>query len=143
MYYRYISVTIDILTQLWMVWLKIKYPTQKIKNKSILIFDDSIHHGDSARKILNSLISIGYTKILFLTVISQKDSLNALKKDYSTHKNIEFLQCCIKDEKEYEDFYARYMIGYLDHVNRSLENDHILMKLKIDTLIEKDSFMDL
>ncbi len=112
----------------------------KIKGRKILVFDDSIHHSYSARNIIDLLKIIGYEKILFLTVIAQEDSLNSLKKDYP---EVIFLQYKIKDEEGYKKFYAEYMIGYLDHVNRSLENDHTLIKLKIDTLIKKEDFMDL
>jgi uracil phosphoribosyltransferase len=113
---------------------------EKIKERKILIFDDSIHHSNSARKIIDSLKLIGYNKILFLTVIAQEDSLIALKRDYP---DIKFLQYKIENENDYKKFYAEYMIGYLDHVNRSLENDHTIIKLKIDMCIKKDSFINL
>ncbi len=112
----------------------------KIKDRKILIFDDSIHHSNSARNIIDLIKRIGYEKILFLTVVAQKDSLESLKRDYP---DVIFLQYEIKDEKDYKKFYAEYMIGYLDHVNRSLENDHALIKLKIDTLIKKEEFIDI
>lgn len=115
----------------------------KIENRKILIFDDSIHHSKSARKIISLLKIIGYKKILFLTVVAQKDSLASLKKDFPESEKIFFLQYKIKNEEEYKEFYAKYMIGYLDHVNRSLENDHTLIKLKIDTLIKKEEFIDI
>lgn len=113
---------------------------EKIKGRKILIFDDSIHHSNSARNILDLLKSIGYKEILFLTVVAQKNSLESLKKEYP---DVMFLQYEIKDEEEYKKFYADYMIGYLDHVNRSLENDHTLIKLKIDTLIKKEEFIEI
>lgn len=111
---------------------------EKIQGRRILIFDDSIHHSRSARNIIDLLKMIGYEKILFLTIIAQKNSLESLRKEYP---DVIFLQYEIKDEEEYKKFYAEYMIGYLDHVNRSLENDHTLIKLKIDTLIEKEQFI--
>ncbi|MDD5473147.1 MAG: phosphoribosyltransferase [Candidatus Methanoperedens sp.] len=116
------------------------YNMQKIKDRKILIFDDSIHHSNSARNIIDLIKKIGYEKILFLTVVAQKDSLESLKREYP---DVVFLQYEIKDEEEYKKFYAEYMIGYLDHVNRSLENDHALIKLKIDTLIKKEDFIDI
>ncbi len=64
----------------------------------------------------------------------------SLIRDYP---DVTFLQYKIKNEEEYKKFYSEYMIGYLDHVNRSLENDHTLIKLKIDTLINKEDFMKL
>lgn len=116
----------------------VRFNMAKIKDRKILIFDDSIHHGSSAGYILDLIKRIGCEKILFLTVIAQKDSLESLKRDFP---EVRFLQYKIKDEEEYKKFYAEYMIGYLDHVNRSLENDHTLIKLKIDTLIKKEDLM--
>lgn len=119
------------------------YNTPKIEGRKILIFDDSIHYGKSARKIINLLKEIGYEKILFLTVVSQKESLELLKEEYTENENIFFLQYKTKNEEDYKKFYADYMIGYLDHVNKSLESDHTLIKLKIDTFIEKEKFLKL
>jgi hypoxanthine phosphoribosyltransferase len=119
------------------------YNTPKIEGRKILIFDDSIHYGKSARKIINLLKKIGYEKILFLTVVSQEESLKLLKEEYTDNENIFFLQYKTTNEEEYKKFYADYMIGYLDHVNKSLESDHTLIKLKIDTFIEKEQFIKL
>ncbi len=113
---------------------------ENIKNRKLLIFDDSIHHSNSARYILDLIKKTSYEKICFLTVIAQEESLETLKRDYP---DVIFLQYKIKNEEEYKKFYSEYMIGYLDHVNRSLENDHTLIKLKIDTLINKEDFMEL
>jgi len=121
----------------------VPYNTPKIKNHKILIFDDSIHYGKSAREIIDLLKKIGYNEILFVTVISQHSALESLKKDYSEDENIFFKQYAVKEESGYKKFYAEYMIGYLDYVNKSLESDHTLIKLKIDTLIEKDDFINL
>lgn len=66
-----------------------------------------------------------------------------MKKDYPENENIKFVQFKIENEDSYKKFYADYMFGYLDHVNRSLENDHFLVKLKVDTLIKKDNFINL
>ena len=119
------------------------FKSPKIEGRKILIFDDSIHYGKSARKIINLLKKIGYKKILFLTVVSQEESLKLLKEEYMENENIVFLQYKTKNEEGYKKFYADYMIGYLDHVNKSLEGDHTLIKLKIDTCIEKEKFMKL
>ncbi|VVB52026.1 Uncharacterised protein [uncultured archaeon] len=113
---------------------------ENIKNRRILIFDDSIHHSYSARSILDLIKGTTYEKILFLTVIAQEESLESLKRDYP---DVTFLQYKINNEEEYKKFYSEFMVGYLDHVNRSLENDHTLIKLKIDTLISKEDFMNL
>ncbi len=119
------------------------YNVERIKDRNLLIFDDSIHHSKSAREILNLLKVIGYKRILFLTVISQEDSLESLKRDYPESENIFFLQYRKTNEEGYKQFYADFMIGYLDHVNRSLENDHTLIKLKINALINKEDFIDI
>jgi len=119
------------------------YYTPKIEGRKILIFDDSIHYGKSARKIIHLLKKIGYEEILFLTVISQEESLKLLEEEYTEDENISFLQYKTKNERGYEKFYADYMIGYLDHVNKSLESDHTLVKLKINTFIEKEKFIKL
>jgi len=121
----------------------VNYNTPKIEGRKILIFDDSIHYSKSARKIINLLKKIGFKKILFLTVVSQEESLKSLKEEYTENENIFFLQYKTKNEEDYKKFYADYMIGYLDHVNKSLESDHTLIKLKIDTCIEKEKFRKL
>ena len=119
------------------------YNTPKIEKRKILIFDDSIHYGKSARKIINLLKKIGYEKILFLTVISQEESLKLLQEEYNGDEKISFLQYMTENESDYKKFYADYMIGYLDQVNKSLESDHTLVKLKIDKFIEKEKFIKL
>ena len=119
------------------------YNTPKIEGRKILVFDDSIHYGNSARKIINLLKEIGFEKLLFITVVSQEESLNLLKQDFPVSEKISFLQYKTKNEENYKQFYADYMIGYLDHVNKSLESDHTLIKLKIDTLLEKEQFVKL
>lgn len=119
------------------------YNVSKIKDRPIIIFDDSIHHGVSASKILDLLKKIGSGKILYLSVVAQKDSLNDLKSKYTERDNIKFLHYKEYNEEDYSNFYSKYMFGYLDHVNRSLENDHTIVKLKINKLIEKEDLLEL
>jgi len=121
----------------------IRYYIPKIKGRKILIFDDSIHKGQSAKKIIELLKSIGYDKILFLTIIAQKSSLDVLEKKYPKSEGIQFLQFKVCEEESYLKFYEEYMFGYLDSVNRSLENDHFLVKMKIDRLIDMNQLMSM
>ena len=121
----------------------VMYYPNKIKKRNVLIFDDSIHHGKSAKDIIEIVQKIGYNKILFLTVISQKDSLESLKTHYSEDENIQFREYIVKDENGYKKFYADYMFGYLDHVNSSLEHDNALIKMKIGSSIDIDTFKNL
>ena len=121
----------------------IRYNISSIKDRNILIFDDSIHYSNSAQKIIDLLISIGYRKILFLTVISQENSLTSLKEKYPESKNIKFIQFKVAGAESYLKFYQEYMFGYLDHVTNSLESGQFLIKVKIDKLIDRDEFIAL
>ena len=121
----------------------VTYYPNKIKNRNVLIFDDSIHYGKSAKDIIKRVQNIGCNKILFLTVISQKDSLESLKTYYSEDENVQFREYIVEDENGYKKFYADYMFGYLDHVNNSLEHDNALIKMKIGASINIDTFKNL
>jgi len=119
------------------------YEDTKIKNRKILIFDDSIHQGNSAREIINFVKNNGYSKILYLSIIAQESSLEHLKIEYPENENITFLQYEIKKENEYRKFYADYIFGYLDHVNSQLEKDNTSVRLKIDRSINPDDLKNL
>ena len=121
----------------------VMYYPNKIKKRNVLIFDDSIHHGKSAKDIIEKVQKIGCNKILFLTVISQKSSLEYLKTYYSENENVQFREYIVEDENGYKKFYADYMFGYLDHVNNSLEHDNALIKMKIGASIDIDNFKNL
>jgi hypothetical protein len=119
---------------------EIIYNPTKIKDRNIVIFDDSIHHSRSAHEIIELVKKYGCNKIAFLCVIAQNESLELLKKDYP---EIDFIQYKTTSEKEYRSFYADYMFGYLDRVNSSLESDHVRIRLKIDRLIDIEDFIKL
>lgn len=122
---------------------EIIYNSSKIKDRNIIIFDDSIHHSRSAHDIINLVKKCGCKTIIFVCVIAQKESLKLLKKDYPDENSIVFLQYKTASEEDYRRFYADYMFGYLDRVNSSLERDHVRIKLKIDRLINKEEFIKL
>lgn len=121
----------------------------KVLERKILIFDDSIHYGESARNIINFIKDVSiredraYIKILYLSIVANEVTLNSLKNEYPESENIYFCQYKIKNEEEYSQYYSEYVFGYLEHINNQIEKDNTSIKIKIDKLLKPNDLKKL
>lgn len=110
------------------------YEIDKVKNRDVLVFDDSIHSGKSVERIIKYLQGFN-CKVMVLNVLSLETTTDRLRKEFP---DVTFKIFKEFNEKGYSDFYSSYMFGYLDLVNMSLEKDHFLVKIKTTPFLEKE-----
>ncbi len=89
-------------------------------------------------KMLNSP-NLRPNKITILNVLVRESTINALKNEYS---EIEFINYKVVRDREFGKFYSEHMFGYLDYINRSLDKDHHIIRLKLDNSLGKNELLE-
>jgi hypothetical protein len=92
-----------------------------IKNRSILIFDDSIRNGNKIYEIITSILRCEPNKITVATLISRDDTLSKLKEDFP---EIMFHSALEVKDNDFGAMYTKKIFPYLQCICSPLQSDH-------------------
>lgn len=93
-----------------------------IKNKSILIFDDSIRMGRTIKSVLQLVLSLSPYSVTVASLITRDESMKKLKSEFPDVAFISALEA--KSSEEFGSFYTKKIFPYLEYICTPLQNDH-------------------
>ena len=110
---------------------------EDVENKHVLIFDDGIHYGDTGTNLIDTVSSYNPASITFYAVISDIETLNVLKMNYS---DVNFIVSERVPSKDYTISYNRLFYQIFDILPYSLD-DHLELNLLLKDISDPNDII--
>lgn len=121
----------------------------RIKNKNILIFDDSIKSGKTIRKNIRNVLKFSPKKIVIFSIVNLDDSFNKLEENYRENNKIKLYFFDKSPEEIFTDVWRMIIWPIIEYHGLPLietpytigeiKNEEELLKLYRSVVIDKSS----